>query len=96
MKARYTQINKLSLRKLWFSGGDPIVTRDKDYYKDIHWVSLVAENLPANAGDPSLISGSGISPGDQTPGQPTPVFFPGKSHGQRSYSPWGHKSGNTT
>ena len=28
-------------------------------------------------------------------GQPTPVFLPGKSHGQRSlvgYSPWGHKS----
>ena len=27
--------------------------------------------------------------------QPTPVFFPGESHGQRSlagYSPWGHKS----
>ena len=26
--------------------------------------------------------------------QPTPVFFPGESHGQRSlagYSPWGHK-----
>ena len=26
--------------------------------------------------------------------QPTPVFFPGKSHGQKSlasYSPWGHK-----
>ena len=26
--------------------------------------------------------------------QPTPAFFPGKSHGQRSlvgYSPWGHK-----
>ena len=26
--------------------------------------------------------------------QPTPVFFPGKSHGQRRlvcYSPWGHK-----
>jgi len=26
--------------------------------------------------------------------QPTPVFFPGKSHGRRSlvdYSPWGHK-----
>ena len=26
--------------------------------------------------------------------QPTPVFLPGKSHGQRSlvdYSPWGHK-----
>ena len=27
--------------------------------------------------------------------QPTPVFMPGKSHGQKSlegYSPWGHKS----
>ena len=31
--------------------------------------------------------------------QPTPVFMPGKSHGQRSlvgYSPWGHKELNRT
>ena len=31
--------------------------------------------------------------------QPTPVFFPGESHGRRSlvgYSPWGHKEWNTT
>ena len=31
--------------------------------------------------------------------QPTPVFWPGKSHGQRSlkgYSPWGHKEPDTT
>ena len=31
--------------------------------------------------------------------QPTPVFLPGKSHGQRSlmgYGPWGHKLLNTT
>ena len=31
--------------------------------------------------------------------QPTPVFLPGKSHGQRSlvgYSPWGCKESNTT
>ena len=30
--------------------------------------------------------------------QPTPVFLPGKSHGQRSlvgYSPWGHKVSDT-
>ena len=30
---------------------------------------------------------------------PTPVFFPGKSQGQRSlagYSPWGHKESDTT
>ena len=31
--------------------------------------------------------------------QPTPVFLPGRSHGQRSllaYSPWGHKESDTT
>ena len=31
--------------------------------------------------------------------QPTPVFLPGKSHGQRSltgYSPWGHKVSDTS
>ena len=31
--------------------------------------------------------------------QPTPIFLPGKLHGQRSlvrYSPWGHKESDTT
>ena len=31
--------------------------------------------------------------------QPTPVFWPGESHGQRSlvgYSPWGHKESGMT
>ena len=31
--------------------------------------------------------------------QPTPVFLPGKAHGQRSlmdYSPWSHKESDTT
>ena len=31
--------------------------------------------------------------------QPTPVFWPGESHGQMSlasYSPWGHKESDTT
>ena len=31
--------------------------------------------------------------------QPSPVFLPGKYHGQRNlvgYSPWGHKESNTT
>ena len=49
-------------------------------------VALVVQNLPANAGD--------IRDGGSTPGlgrlpwrrawQPTPVFLPGESHGQRS------------
>ena len=44
-----------------------------------------------NGGDPASSSWSGKSPGE---GQPTPVFLPGESHGQRSLagcSPYGHK-----
>ena len=55
----------------------------------------VVKNLPATAGDvrdAGSISRSGRSAGRKW--QPTPVFLPGKSHGQRSlagYSLWGHK-----
>ena len=50
------------------------------------------------AGDLGSIPGSERSPGEGN-GQPTPVFLPGKSHGQRSlvgYSPWDHKESDTT
>jgi len=53
---------------------------------------LVVKNPLANAGDvrdEALIPGSGRSPGGGH-GKPTPVFLPGKSHGQKSlagYSP---------
>ena len=43
------------------------------------------------------IPGLGRSPEEGK--QPTPVFWPGESHGQRSladYSPWGHKESDTT
>ena len=49
------------------------------------------KNPPASSGDAGLIPGSGISLGEKK-WQPTPVFFPGESHRQRSlvgYSPWG-------
>ena len=52
----------------------------------------VVKNLPANAEDAGLTPGSRRSPGRKW--QPTPVFLPGKTHGQRSlagYSPWGHR-----
>ena len=58
-------------------------------------VALVIKNLPANAGDArdaSSIPGLGRSPGEGN--EPTPIFLPGESHGQRSlagYSPWGRK-----
>ena len=47
-------------------------------------VVLVVKNPPANAGDKSLIPGSGRSPGGA--GQPTPVFLPGES-------PWTEEPG---
>ena len=57
------------------------------------------KNLPANTGDPEdagSIPGSGKSPGG---GQPTPVFLPGESNGQRSlagYSPYIHEESDMT
>ena len=47
----------------------------------------MVKNLPANAGDTGdsgSIPGSGGSPGEGHSMQPTPVFLPGESHGQRS------------
>ena len=47
-------------------------------------VALVVKNGPANAGD---VRDTGLIPGSRIPWrrkwQPTPVFLPGKSHGQR-------------
>ena len=51
-----------------------------------------------NAGDLGLIPGVRKIPWRKT-WQPTPVFLPGKSHGQRSlagYSPWSGKELDTT
>ena len=43
----------------------------------------MVKNLPANAGDTGLIPGLERSPGEGNSNL-TPVFLPGKSHGQRS------------
>ena len=59
-------------------------------------VALVVKDPPANAGDirdACSIPGSGRFPWRRK-WLPTPVFLPGKPHGQRSlggYSPGGHK-----
>ena len=59
----------------------------------------VVKNLPASAGDvrdTGSVPVSGRSPGEGN--EPTPVFLPGKSQGQRSlagYSPGGHKELDT-
>ena len=60
----------------------------------------VVKNLPAGAGDAGDM---GLIRVRKIPcrrkWQPTPVFLPGKCHGQRSpadYSPWGHKESDMT
>ena len=69
----------------------------------ILWASQVAlgvKNLPFNAGN---IRDAGSIPGREDPleagMEPTPVFLPGESHGQRSlagYSPQAHKESGMT
>ena len=55
-------------------------------------VALVVKNLSTNAGDMRYgFKNEGEIPWRRK-WQPTPVFLPGESHGQRSlagYSPWG-------
>ena len=63
--------------------------------------SLGVKNPPTNAGDlrdAGSIPGVGKMPWRRK-WQPTPVFLPGESHGQRSlagYRPWGRKESDTT
>ena len=62
-------------------------------------VALVVKNLPANRGDARDGSSHGSGRSPEEGWQPTPVFIPGKSQGQRSLagcSPWGHKELDTT
>ena len=61
----------------------------------------MVKNMPANAGRHKR---HGFDPWvrkipQRRAWQPTPVFLPGESHGQRSlggYSPWGSKESDTT
>ena len=59
--------------------------------------SLDSKESTCNAGDLDSIPGWGRSPGEGNR-LPTPVFWPGESHGQSSlagYSLWGHKESDT-
>ena len=60
----------------------------------------MVKNMPANAGDvrDSFNPWVGKTPWRRA-WQPTPVFLPEESHGQRrqvGYSPWGRKESDTT
>ena len=61
-------------------------------------MALVAKTLPVNAGDIREVGLSEKFPGRRAL-QPTPVFLPGESHGQRSlvgYSTQGCKESDAT
>ena len=64
-------------------------------------MALLVRTSPASVRDVrdlGSVSGSGRSPAGGHR-QPTPVFLPGESHGQRSlegYSPQGHKESDMT
>ena len=58
----------------------------------------MVKNPPANARDTGLILGW-KDPPECRQWQPTPVFLPGKFHGQRKlvgYCPWSHRDLDTT
>ena len=59
-------------------------------------MAKMVKNPPTDVGVTGGIPGLRRSPGE---GIGTPVFFPGKPHGQRSllgYSPWGRQESDTT
>ena len=62
-------------------------------------MALVVKNLPANIRDMRYEFDPWVRKIPwRRAWQPTPVFLPGESHGQRSlvgYSPWGHKESDT-
>ena len=71
-------------------------THTSSYYSG----GSVVKNLPANVGDEGLqVRSLGWEDPPEEGMQPTPVFLPGESHGQRSlegYSPWGYKDLDST
>ena len=110
----YTPVSEDSERLKCYSGltcncGDILRYRDFSLPLDMLVYipgDAVVKNLPTNVGDTrdaSLIPALKQELPEKFPWsrkwQPTPIFLPGKSHGQRGllgYSPWGFKESDTT
>ena len=77
-----------------------VTSRERCARKELYVVALVVKNLPANAGDMRREFDPWVGKFPwRRKWQPTPVFLPGESHGQRSlegYSAWGHAESDTT
>ena len=78
-RTRLKRLSSSSSNEL-FKGFKKLFNYLKNYLKLISFPGgSVVKNLPANAGDSYSIPGLG-----ERNGKPTPLFLPGKSHGQRS------------
>ena len=67
-----------------------LVIREGSYWH-LNWASLVAQRVRSL----TVMQETWVRPLGPEEWQPTPMFLPGDSLGQRSltgYSPWGHKS----
>ena len=76
---------------------DKLIYSFNDYFLSIYYAQDTVGNTKVIMNYKSSL-GWENSPGGVR-GNPTPVFLPGKSHGQKSlmgYSPRGHKELNTT
>ena len=74
-----------------------VASQRQPWWRDFPGSSM-PRKLPAKAGDTGSIPGSGRSPWRKK-WQPTPVFLPGESYGERrltGYSPWGCKESDMT
>ena len=91
---KYTPRSRIA----WSQAGLFLILFQYPVCRLVWWLISGKKNFPASAGDLGLIPGSGRSPGEGK-WQPTSVFLPGKSHGQRSlagYSPCGCKESDTS
>ena len=86
MRVKHSEpLRGLKKEGMWEFGREPGA---QEGFPDVSAV----KNSPANAGDLGSVCELKIPWGRKW--QPTPVFLPGKSRGQRSlagYSSWGHK-----
>ena len=92
LQERFLDLQKLTSNLKWLSKIEDLCW--------VLWASLVAQtvkNLPAT--EETWVWSLSWEDSWRREGLPTPVFFPGEFHEQKSlvgYSPWGHRESDTT
>ena len=90
-------LKAFNMQRFFFLSAKPLCQNSPKYLRRSSLVAQMVKNLPAMQGTP--VRSLCWEDPRRREGQPTPVFFPGEFHGQRSltgYSPWGSKESDTT